>query len=351
MLEYVYLDINSTLFRQKDQKAVKRNFNMKKHGIKLSAIALALTFLIFTGCSSAPALSFAGAYFLPDPSAVTVGDVNETCEYTLSFEKGKREDISFTLAPETSFYKTKLEKSSYGEQLCYKLTTQLSYDGTYSIKGKSDVAVKNAITTEAYFSALKDKLKPIFSRRTAKAYSPTIKNGEFEIKYYDYVLETTYSGNDASVKFTAENFADGDYSLVSGSVTEYKNLYTTNYFDNETALFLPRTLSLGTSSITYNSIDGLSKTVRSMKLSPAETATAKLEFSSYTTNSKNIAEVAADVVTFSLNETYSGSALTAYYAQKNDTQSQYSRLLKLEVNADYGIGKFTYIIKSASYGA
>ena len=56
---------------------------MKKHGIKLSAIALALSFLIFTGCSSAPALSFAGAYFLPDPSAVTVGDVNETCEYTL----------------------------------------------------------------------------------------------------------------------------------------------------------------------------------------------------------------------------------------------------------------------------
>ncbi len=324
---------------------------MKKHGIILSAITLALSFSIFTGCTSTPSLSFAGSYFLTDSSVTNVSDVNETCEYSITFEKGTREDITFTLKEQSSFYKTKLEKSTYGEQLCYKLTTELKYDGTYSIKGKTDVVAENSITTEAYFSAIKDKLKPLFSRRAAKAYSPTIVNGEFEIKYYDYVLETTYSGNDATVKFTAENYNDGDYSLEPGSSTEYKNLYKTNYFDNETALFLPRTLSLGTSSLTYNSIDALSKTVRSMKLSPASTATAKLDFSSYTTDSKNISSVNADVVTFELNETYSGSALTAYYAQKTETQNQYSRLLKLEVNANYGIGKFTYLIKSATYAA
>lgn len=324
---------------------------MKKNGIIISASALALAFFIFSGCSSSSTLSFGGSYFLSDHSIVAVGDVSETCEYTITFKKGEQEDISFTLAEENSYYKTKLEKSNYNDQLCYKLTTELNYEGTYSIVGSADIPVKSTISTEVYFSSLKDKLKPIFSARHVKAYSPALSNGKFTIKYYNYALETSYSGNNANVKFTAEDYKDGDYSLVPGSVTEYKNLYKTNYFDNETALFLPRTLSLDSASVTYNSIDGLSKTVRSMKLTSAETATAKLDFSSYTTNSKNVATINADVVTFALNETYSNSLLTAYYAQKTDTQNQYSRLLQLDVSADYGIGTFTYLIKSAVYTA
>ena len=352
---------------------------MKK--LKFLSAAMALLFLLmFAGCSSTPAASFDGSYFLDGYGKNGVSEVTETCNYTVSFKQSAtKSDIAYSIDGSNSSYTTTLEKSTYGTDntACYKLTTELSVKGSYVLKDGKTVDTQDEILTEVYFLGLNMKFRPLYSYRKSTVYSPVLKDNEYSVRKYAYTLETVYSDEkDGSAKATlkAEDFAENDYSLpLENGVNEkeYKNVFKTTYFDNETAIFLPRAIKNASDcSLAYDSLDVLSGTVRKMIVmgrqangtasssssssssSSASAAKAVVKLTNYRCDSLSYTDkdFDCDVFTFRLNETVSSIAATCYYATVDGNDgNQFRRMLKAEYDAYYGLGTLTLTINSANH--
>lgn len=341
----------------------------------LSAVTAMLLLMTFAGCSSAPVASFDGSYFLDGYGKNGVSEVTETCSYSVSFlQDSSQKNIAYSVNESESYYKTTLEKSTYGSDNtpCYKFSTVLSVKGSFALKDGSNVDTDDKISTEVYFLGLNEKFRPLYSYRKAITSSPVLKNGEYTVKNYDYTIETVYSGEKevtAKATLQAFNYAENDYSLPlenGKNEKEYKNVFKNVYFDNETAIFLPRAVKKANGcNLSYDSLDVLSGTVRKMIISARQSSDASsssssasnpdkaaIELKDYRCDSLNYKNIKfdCDVFTFRLNETVSSIAATCYYATVDGNDgNQYRRMLKAEYEAYYGLGTLTLTVNSANH--
>ena len=328
---------------------------MKKIITLLLGITLALT-LVGCGNTSQTAI-FGGSYFLNNSSNLSVGEVDETNEYSISYVQAESQSNPIiTVDSSLSNYKTHLINTVYNETPCYLLETSLQIVGTIK-NGEETSNVNDLITTKVYFLGVNENLKPLYSQRNVKAKSivklgVNEKNEEtFGVYDYDYVLTTTYDGYNSSSQIVVNKKPESDTVFNSKENVKFDNLNKLGAFiDNELMLFAPRAMGLTSSTAkSFITLDVVSNTTHQMTLtSVGEEPTKIIELANYFRNNEKIASgVLTNQVIFSINAQTKGSSTVGFYADFNNKQER-ACLIKAITQAPYSIGTYTYEIKSAT---
>ena len=324
---------------------------MKK--LLLSLIAISTCFMLF-GCSmgQTTASIFAGSYFLADPEDHGVGTIDETSVYKVDFTKGKDlpEDYALRFFVTEGSYTTHVFTSEYEGQKCYRLDTELLIKGSYTVSGES-VPVDDSITTTAYFLGMDNTFATLYAERTVKSHSASYKDGKYQVNYYDYKTETTYSGNSAkSVFIPASAASDGSYG-AERTETTYEKLNDGNYFDNEMLLFAIRAMNLSSStSVAFSSVDVAAKVKRDLVLSSDQSVPTEKLVVYFVNAGQKVTSIDTFRLNLKANGTYTGGAIVLNYASGTDRKDG-RRLVKMETRMLVNlvdIGTFTYTLSSVT---
>ncbi len=322
---------------------------MKK--ILLIILAVASVF-VMTACNNTASSIYVQSYFLEDSRTMGVSDVNETLEYNVAFTQSETASpLKITIDSEKSSYKTVLKNTTYAEKSCYLLTSELKIVGEMK-NGETVTQLNDSIVTECYFLGLDNNLRPLFSKRTVKANSPSLKAGtenEYEINYYEYEYQIKYTDWNAKSTFKLGENNKGEFDIKDGDVTEYQNITNKSYYiDNELLFFAPRAMKLDSVSASFYTIDPLSKVNRKMKITNDTTAVESISKDNiFYLNSKVISEATVNNTVLSIDSSYSGNTIKATYISNQNLQARCA-MLTLTQKAFYALGEFTYNLKIAN---
>lgn len=312
-------------------------------GIVIAALAVTLC-----ACNATASAFYSQSYFLEDARTTGVGTVNETLQYEVSYTH-KQEDSSLKISIDSanSSYKTTLTNAVYGDKNCYLLKTELKTVGEMNNNGQI-TPVNDCVTTECYFLGLNTNLAPLYSKKTVQAHSPFLKNTNvYEVRYYDYQIETIYTDDKATATFKIGEGNQGSYDISDGDVTEYPNYNKTAYIDNEMLLFAPRAMNLKSVSASFCTIDVLSKVNRKMKIANDTVATEAInEKNIFFLNSKGMSDLIVNNTVISIDSNYTGTPIKATYVSTDNAQAR-CVMLKLTQYAFYELGEFNYTLKLA----
>lgn len=301
--------------------------------------------MLMAGCSTKLVLKLTGTYFLDDPTTLSVGQVDETSVYKITFEANEQAAVKYNL--ESGEYTVRLYTSSYEGKRCYAYETELTASGSYKT-GDESFNFDDKIKTVCYFMGVDSSLKPLYSERSAEASSPIADGTGFTVKKYKYNISAKYTDNDAVVTFTPDTgVSTGEYSLSSGE-HNYNKVFDTAYFDNEMMLIAMRTMDLNASfTAEFSTIDALSGTKRTLLLTPdAEAPDEKLDLV-YISDKEKINGIDTFKYTLSIDGTFSGSSIILNYASRA-REREGQRLIKMQVFAPLSMGTFVYTIDTVT---
>ena len=321
---------------------------------KLSAIFICFALLFSSACNtSEPIVSnmFASQYWLTN-TETDIGEINETSVYTISFVESEAEEGETQLKSTLSgTLTTNIQNTTYENQKCYKFTTSLSTSGTYTYGDKS-VDFNDTITSTVYFLGISAKFFPLYSEKSVNTLSPT-KVSNFEFVTLSYKVSTTYNKeeNSALVKVVSTAPEDASYKVTEGERTYNKLTKNSAFLDNESLIFIPRASDLlaGFSS-SFNTIDALSQRVHSMNLAVSSSApTSEITLKGgYSIDGQPVNPTFTCYnATISIADTFSGSPLKLYYS--SDAKTHGKRLVKMESDLAYSLGKIVYELKSVTH--
>lgn len=321
--------------------------------LSLVFIALTLAAATLTGCQAQSTVSiFGGSYFLSDYENHSVGFINETATYKLSFEAGVNKQIAFTL--EDGTYTTRVTDTEYDGNRCYKSETELVVKGSYVIDGVT-TPVDDRITSTAYFLGVDKALKPLYSTKTVKAHTLTLEKDKYRADFCDYVTEITYGDKDAVVTFTPnEETSTVKYALQAGTET-YKDVFNKTYFDNETLLFAIRSLQLNVNfGAAFDCVDAVSKTKRTLSLSAAGAGTNNADATAkevvelnYTHAGEKLSKVDTFRLNLAVSGTFTGSNISLNYSDPANKKLG-QQLIRMQTSLPYSAGTLTYLITSTT---
>lgn len=323
---------------------------MKKLLLTLTALAL----IFATACSQGKTYTlFSGSYWLSSPEQSGVSEVNETCEYSLTYVAPEKAaaisvNVSGTLI-------TKLTKSEYEGVACYKFQTDLSVSGSY-VYGDKTEAIDDSVVSVCYLSGLSDKLAPLYSEKTVTSVTPMQAGESYSFVKTGYKVTSKYDikNNVATVNYVPDDETKDKFGLTEVE-REYKKYSANYYFDNESLLFFPRACDLEAGfSHSFTTIDALGQKLRTMSMSvSSETPTKTFKLEDYTYNGLPLGtaetpkEISAYAVTISISDTFSGSPIKLMYAAdaKDSPVNNRKRLISMETELPYSLGKMVYTVK------
>ncbi len=329
---------------------------MKKIYTILICICLAFA---LSGCNKSATTSIFGAsYFLANSSNHGIGTIDETNVYSISYAQSENaKTLVINVDSNASSYTTHLTNVIFNETPCYLLETTQIIKGSISYNEET-TPIDDIITTKCYFLGVNKNLKPLYSERLVKSKSifrtAVERDGTevFAIYDYEYKLTTTYTNYNSVSTIEINKKPEEDQVFEATDSLIFDNLnQSSTYIDNELMLFAPRAMGLSSYvNKSFSTLDVVSKTVHSMKLSSHSTeSTKQIELSSYFRNNEKIASAISTFgVVFEINAETKGSGITCYYADFNNSQNR-ACLIKATTTASYNLGTYTYEIKSTSF--
>ena len=317
----------------------------------LSIILTIVAIFALTACQKADASIFNGSYWLSNPSDFGISSISETNVYAVTFtQSDENAKIKINLS-DSSSYTTVLTNTTYDGKECYLLETELKMLGSIDNDGEI-TAIDDSISAKCYFYGLDEGLTPLYSERTVNAHSIVHSDSEnYNVNKYNYTVKSTYSGTSCSADLDVTEKPESDESFVS-STFEYTGLTYGKYVDNELLLFAPRAMALNSAtSKTFTTVDAVAKSKREMIISSvADQPTKNIELSNYLRNKEKIPSVLCYGIKIAINAKYSGSPITAYYAN-TATKSERASMIEAKTEAAYGLGYYTYTITKATTNA
>jgi hypothetical protein len=319
---------------------------------KLSALFICFALLFSSACSTGETVvsnMFASQYWLSN-TETDVGEINETSVYTVSFVEAEADDGKTQLKSTLSgTLTTNIQTATYENQKCYKFTTNLTASGTYTY-GDQTVEINDSITSTVYFLGISAKFFPLYSEKSVNVTSP-IKNSSVEFIPVAYSVTTKYdkSANSATVKVVSNLPEDAKYKIADSERVYEKITKGAPYLDNESLIFIPRASDLKEGfSASFRTIDALSQKVHNMNLAVSSTsATVEIKLDSYTVDGVPVNPTfncySANI---SISGTFSGTAIKAYYSA--DAKTHGKRLVKMENELAYSLGKIVYTLQSVT---
>ena len=324
-----------------------------------SALILLLTGLICTtsacmGQSTVSYNMFEGSHWLTSPEA-NIGSIDETCVYSVVFEANVPEDENENFLTAENFVgslTTRLAKSEYNGKECYKFETDFSLSGTCYYDDKEHSFTDKA-SSEVYLLGLNDKFSPLYSKKYNLSTAPIVSSNLTEAKFavMEYQTETVYDleNKKATVKFEGLDKSSEGYKLPN-SEREYENYAGSNFFDNESLLFVPRAAGFSDQGFSgsFTTIDAMSEKILKMYLSVSSTNPT----SDVVLTGANLNGIVGDYTLptynaqISINDTFSGSAIQLFYAV--DTTTHHRRLLQYKKELAYSAGYLVYTLTSVT---
>ncbi len=320
-----------------------------KHKITKTILALAISATCLTSCGTSQKISFS-EYWRADSS--TKQDITERLEYSLDYESNDS-DGAYSLDYTNGKYVTELTSftDSVGDRF-YRYTTELTITAVYIFNGEVEEH-NDSVRTEVVFEQ-SATLRPISSRKEVLSHSPTYGlNTEtptsVETCYtpYNYVVETTYSGNGEGKCVVTNNVKEEP--IVSENAFELDvEKYT--YLDNEQLLFALRGIKASAStSNTFKVYSPFTKAEQKVKATFSSKEGTEFSYLNNGTPVKeNIEYFPTSIV---LDEKNSGATQTAWFAATVNPQNNTYRnvLLRLETPVSYNLGTLIYQLTSANF--
>ena len=317
------------------------------------ALAFSLSACAFGNTTAASIIG--GSYFLSDSDVMTVGSIDETSVYDITYTAAKETPVEFTLS--SGSYVTRVYDTERDGVHCYRFDTTLKIEGSYTLDG-TVTPVSDEITTTADFLGVGSSFKPIYSHRTVNAHTVGYQDKAFTLDAYVYSVTTTYDhdANKAVVAFEPdEELSSGKFTLAKGETT-YDKVFEKTYFDNETLLFAIRAFKLTTTfSSSFTSIDATAKTKRTLTLSSLATVDEAGKNTSVTEETLPVTYInsgekitGADTYRLALavGGTYTGSSTILNYAKGGAKEGQ--RLIRMQVPLQLDITALVSLGKSAA---
>lgn len=315
----------------------------------LSFLAVTLSAVAFSGCTSGSKTVEFKNYWLKDSLATSVEQYEETLVYNVTFKKDSGLDsMSYNLDYQNGSYTTTLKHYSDGK--C-ELTTKLTVDVVYALEGEDPVipVIKQDVAeTYVLFYRAQDALKPIKSTKTLHSHMPlnvtkSVSSAE------DCFLETWYSMN--------TDYADGKGVCVyqdlipvnenSGELAEPKTYNFSmsekySYLDNEQLLVGLRAMSTSTTSATVKTFSPFVKALQQVSVSfnsKEESATIDVTENGTAISQKPFTYRIAEMVIKAQNP---GATQTVWIANEKNRNV----MLHLETPLSFGIGSLVYDLTS-----
>ena len=311
---------------------------------KLVCLLLTIISLFtITGCSSCSSSTAKpeGSYWLTNPAVMEVANVEETCTYSVTVEKFSGAEITPNL---TGTYTTTLSTVTAIDQPetpYYRLESTLLLTGTYTYK-EQEIAVDDIVESVVVFSGTSNNLKPLFSQKSMRTTSPIINgNGDIDFEVYDFSFDVDYSTKKAIIEYT-DNSQDGNANLPQTKT--FKNFYSSSFCENELLLMYPRMFERSSSfSLSLKTVNAPNQKMETIEVS---TLSYKKPLEQNLWNKTEDGGLLIDCLQFYKKGTYSGIAMKAYYANKQETFARHA-LVKLETGIAnvgtmiYTLTKFT----------
>ena len=309
---------------------------------------LLVAFLCFSmtacscGKSSDSYSKIKGSYFLDNPNLMGVGDVNETCTYSLSIKpyqsaKITAEDIS-------GFYRVNLADTTYdvgGEEVnCYKLTAIFEMTGKYVYKG-TIIPIDDSFKVDVYFYGADKNLKPIHTEKTMKSTSAYVLTDKVEINTIEYSYSIDYTDTHANVSFT-------EVSDVFNLPEAFSKELPSNFIENELLLLYPRLFNLkdgyNVKQSTFVAVQNQNIKLATNRISTGTSVEMTYEHLGRTYNS-----IKLDCISLCQNSTYSGPLLYGYYSTLDGSSFNNAILFKIESGIDQ-VGQLVYTLTNYERG-
>lgn len=309
---------------------------MKRYLKFLSALVLASFLTLLTACGNTT-LSADGFYWFENASSFPTNFV-ETLTYDVSVSHTTPSDSTevkideYFLNVEEGVYTTTLKTIS-GTNERYEYVTEFKLKGSYVTPNETKEFCDTFTTTTEF-------LKDLTPTKTKKAYAS-------ELSSYAYEYEITYDNGNANCTLTEFIGTDNENT----STFEFTKLNEKAYVDNDLILLYGRLFNYSPSySQTFYTVDVLSKKVHEMTYR-AGISGENLDVKSldnYTINgvAPEEAKVNCVRVGISINDTFSGSSIEAYYATNHQTDRH--RLVETYTRISGGLGYLKFSLKSAS---
>ncbi len=309
---------------------------MKRYLKFLTATALALFTLVLTACNKIP-LSTNGYFWFEDATSFPNG-YEETLTYDVSVSHVTPSNSTeikldgYTLNVTEGVYTTTL-KTITGANNRYEYVTELKLKGSY-VTPEETKEFSDTFKTTSEFS--KD-LSPI---KSEKEYSS-------ELSGYAYKYKIDYQGSTANCTLTEFVGRDNE-ATISFSFDKYNE---GAFVDNDLMLLYGRLFNFNSSfSQPFKTIDVLSRKTHEMTYR-AGISGENLDVKSldnYVINGAQPTEPKVNCVRvgISINDTFSGNSIEAYYA--TDHQTHRHRLVETYTHITGNIGYLKFTLKSAS---
>ena len=329
---------------QKKHK-MKALYYMKRKHLAYIATAL-LTTTLFSACGNVASKTSFYPYW--QKNAIITEDVSETLVYDVLFTKGTSPLYNYTLEYQTGTFTTTLKSTVTNGEFLYEYTTDLRIKGTYSFE-ENVFSFEDYVTSTVTFKNTANSLAPVTSTKEFCSHSPQKVQASAQTKFADWKVKGSVTVDHTTKKssITMEGYekpAEKDISL-----TKQNEKYS--YLDNEQL---------------WIALRGVEQTANSApKFSVYAPFTGKVQtvaatFSASVTEENFSFELNGDPITqnmtyfpvqLTLDEKNKGSAQTLWIAAAQDVKNNTYRnvILKNIVTIPYGIGTFTYQLKSAAF--
>lgn len=312
----------------------------------LSFLAVTLSAVAFSGCTSGSKTVEFKNYWLKDSLATSVEQYEETLVYNVTFKKDSGLDsMSYDLDYQNGSYTTTLKHYSDGK--C-EFTTKLTVDVVFTVKDGESVFKRDSVETYVQFYRAQDSLTPIKSTKTLHSLTPlnatkSVSSAE------DCFLETWYS--------MKTDYADGKGVCVyqnlipvnenSGELAEPKTYNFSmsekySYLDNEQLLVGLRAMSTSTTSATVKTFSPFVKALQQVSVSfnsKEESATIDVTENGTAISQKPFTYRIAEMVIKAQNP---GATQTVWIANEKNRNV----MLHLETPLSFGIGSLVYDLTS-----
>ena len=330
---------------------------------KLLTIFLILitTVFAFTGCGS-ETMGYQAQYWHENIATTGYHPFSEEVEYEVKVVNKtpsnsteiSNEYVKMEITSGKFITTLKMEMDEDSKTPYYIYETKLLIKGKYLFKGAEDEDVKefeNDVKSTTLFKTIVNEFMPISSTKSSSK-TTTIIGATNGYAVYDFVYsyDINYGEKDATSSYTLNSIGETEISPIVKNYT-YKKYNEKPYVDSELLLLLPRAFTYEKSFMKgFSTIDVITQKTQSMTYYAGTEKTDVPDIKSfnlkYNLNGNDVGgeELKAAKVRVMINETFSGAAMEAYYA--NDHETHRHRMVKCYTALNESMGYLEYTIKN-----
>lgn len=312
----------------------------------LSFLAVTLSAVAFSGCTSGSKTVEFKNYWLKDSLATSVEQYEETLVYNVTFQKESGLDsMSYDLDYQNGSYTTTLKHYSDGK--C-EYTTKLTVDVVFTVDGGDPVVKQDSVETYVQFYRAQDSLTPIKSTKTLRSHTPlnatkSVSSAEDCFLPVRYTMETDYAdGKGVCVYQDLIPVNENSEELPAPSTFDFSMSKKYSYLDNEQLLIGLRAMSTSTTSATVKTFSPFVKALQQVSVSfnsKEESTTIDVTENGTAISKKPFTYRIAEMVIKAKN---SGATQTVWIANEKNRNV----MLHMETPLSFGIGSLVYDLTS-----